>query len=219
MSRAFELLIFDWDGTLMDTLADVVTALTTAADEQGLSVAESAIREVIGSGNEAVAARLFPGLPLVQQQQILQRYTELYYANTCLEEALFAGARETLATLSAAGYQLAVATGKSRAGLDKALAATDTAHFFAMTRCADESFAKPHPAMIEQILAELDVPASNALMIGDTTHDMQLAANANLAVCAMSYGVHSKEELLKYNPEACLAGIVQLPEWLESRDA
>ncbi len=200
----------------MDSLASVVQAIQQAAGESGVSVAESAIREVIGLGQQTVMQHLFADLPETKRQQIYQRYKALYAAAVCGQEVLFEGVREVLTDLHARGYPLAIATGKGRAGLEAALITTQLASLFVITRCVDDAFPKPHPLMVEQILSATGAVAARTLLIGDTVHDMQLAANANVAACAVSYGVHSAADLLKYKPMACFDHIRQLPAWLET---
>lgn len=127
---------------------------------------------------------------------------------------LFAGTREMLLSLQQAGHLLAVATGKSRRGLDRALEATGLLRVFDATRCADEGFSKPHPGMLLWLLDELEVPAERAVMIGDTSHDMEMAVAANVARVGVAYGAHPRENLLKHDPLACLDTFAGLSQWL-----
>ena len=129
---------------------------------------------------------------------------------------LFAGARETLAELHEAGYWLAVATGKSRMGLDRALESTGLKQYFHATRTADQTFSKPHPAMLLELMEELAVSAERALMIGDTTHDMQMAQNAQVDAVAVGYGAHPPEQLQELNPLALVQDFAELRAWLKA---
>nr|MDJ0806528.1 HAD-IA family hydrolase [Gammaproteobacteria bacterium] len=140
-----------------------------------------------------------------------------YLSEACTPSSLFRGAREVIQDLAATGYLLAVATGKGRTGLNMVLEHTGLSVFFHATRCADETFSKPHPAMLEEILDELGVFPEEALMIGDTEYDLQMAANAGVASLGVTYGVHAPERLAKHNPLDCLDEIGAIPAWLEQR--
>ena len=129
---------------------------------------------------------------------------------------LFAGAFELISDLHAAGRRLGVATGKSRPGLNRSLAASGLDAFFHITRCADECFSKPHPAMLLDIMSSLGVDPERALMIGDTTHDLQMARNAGIAAVAVAFGAHPRRELLAERPLACVEDFPELEAWLQS---
>jgi phosphoglycolate phosphatase len=214
MSRRFDLLVFDWDGTLMDSTGMIARSIQRAFAEVGLSEPSDVdARYVIGYGLHEAMQYLAPDIDANKIQQVVDAYRGHFLAQDH-ELQLYAGVLESLSRLQDAGFRLAVATGKSRAGLDRVLAATDLAHFFEATRTADEAFSKPHPAMLEYLLDKTDVAADRAVMIGDTTHDLQLAINAGTASLAMSYGAHPLEDLLPLNPLAHFDDFSALTDWI-----
>jgi phosphoglycolate phosphatase len=168
---------------------------------------------VIGYGLNEAMQYLAPDLSAEQIRQIIDAYRVHFLAKDH-ELQLYAGVEEGLPRLRAAGFRLAVATGKSRAGLDRVLAATGLAHFFEVTRTADEAFSKPHPAMLEYILEYTAVEPERSLMVGDTTHDLQLAINAGTASLALSYGAHPLQDLLPLKPLAHFDDFTELTEWI-----
>ncbi len=216
MARRFELLVFDWDGTLLDSAAAIVEAITAACRDLGLPPppAERA-RHVIGMGLYDALRHALPELPESRYPQLVERYRHHYLARDH-ELQLFAGAAELIAELSAAGFLLAVATGKSRLGLERALRHSGLGPFFHASRCADECFSKPHPQMLEELLDELAVAGERALMIGDTTHDLQMARNAGVAALAVAYGAHPVAALDAMRPLACVQELAELAAWLRT---
>lgn len=211
-----ELIVFDWDGTLMDSEARIVACIQAAfADIGEPPPAPAAARDVIGLGLEEAMATLWPSGSATQRSAIVARYRAHFLGGGETPSALFPAALATLSWLRERGFLLAVATGKSRRGLDQALAATRLRDTFHATRCADETFSKPHPEMLEQIMAELGVAASATLMVGDTEYDMQMARNAGTWALAVSYGVHEAARLLAHRPLGCLESLAELPRWLE----
>ena len=213
----FKLLVFDWDGTLMDSAMRIVACVQAAADDLSLSVpSESAAKNIIGLGLDEAMARLFPESDVDEKQRIVERYRHHFLFTNQTPSPLFEGAQEVLETLRLEGYLLAVATGKGRPGLDRVLEQTGLGPLFHATRCADEAPSKPHPDMLLQILDELAVDAHEALMIGDTEYDINMAHNAGAKALGVSYGVHEKQRLLRCSPEACLDGITEIPAWLTS---
>jgi phosphoglycolate phosphatase len=216
----YDLLIFDWDGTLMDSAARIVGSMQAAFRELGLPPpATAAARDVIGLGLSQAVAQLAPGQGEATRAEIITRYRAHYLELDDTPTPLFAGAAAVIADLQAQGYLLAVATGKSRRGLDQALAQTGLGAHFHATRSADETFSKPHPQMVLELLDELGVPAERALMIGDTEYDLLTARNAKVDALAVCYGVHAPERLLALGPLACLSAIDALPGWLLAGDA
>ncbi len=214
MSRQFDLLVFDWDGTLMDSTGMIARSIQRAFADVGLvEPSDEAARFVIGYGLVEAMQYLAPNLEPEQIRQVVDAYRGHFLAKDH-ELRLYRGVCAGLPRLQAAGFRLAVATGKSRVGLDRVLAATELAHYFEVTRTADEAFSKPHPAMLEFILDVTDVPADRAIMIGDTTHDLQLAINAGTASLAMSYGAHPLEDLLPLNPLAHFDDFSDLTDWI-----
>jgi len=214
MPQRFDLLVFDWDGTLMDSAATIVASLQDASRDIGLSApSDDAARHIIGLGlNEAIAA-LFPALPLADYGRLTDRYRHHFLAQDA-EIPLFEGAEATIRELHGAGFLLAVATGKGRRGLERALDHTGLRPYFHATRCADESFSKPHPQMLFELMERLGATPDKTLMIGDTSHDLQMALNAGVPSLGASYGAHPREGLLELNPIGCADTFAELRQWL-----
>ncbi|MEZ5476396.1 MAG: HAD-IIIA family hydrolase [Thiolinea sp.] len=214
--RPYQLLIFDWDGTLMDSAARIVQCMHAAAQSVDAPLAdEAAVRNITGLSLEVAVPLLFAGLDAVRQQALIAEFRRQSLGREIQAAQLFDGVEAGLRELAGQGYQLAIATGKSRRGLDQDLAELGLAELFPITRTADETFSKPHPRMLEEILTDYDQVAARALMIGDTEYDLQMAANAGMAALAVSYGVHEPERLLKLQPKAVLDEFAQLPLWLK----
>jgi phosphoglycolate phosphatase len=215
MSSRYELIVFDWDGTLMDSAAKIVSCFRKAAADVGVpDPGESAIRHIIGLGLTEALAELMPQADEVTRVAVTERYREhfLYLDQTAMP--MFAGVREGLEALVARGYMLAIATGKSRRGLARALAESQTEHLFVTIRCADEALSKPHPRMLEDILDQTGRTALQTIMIGDTTFDLQMARNAGVPGLAVTYGVHAREHLMAEAPLACLDSFDEVCRWL-----
>ena len=213
-TEAIRLVIFDWDGTLMDSEHQIVTAMQASISDLGLEArTDDACKDIIGLGLKEAIQRIYPdsGEPLIQA--IVERYRYHWLKDEKGSE-LFAGAEATLYKLKEAGYQLAVATGKGRAGLETVLDKTGLNPVFDATRCSDETSSKPHPMMLKEILQELDILPQHAIMVGDTEYDLQMAHNAGVGPVAVSYGVHETQRLLSFNPLVCLDHIEHLPDWL-----
>lgn len=214
MSRRFDLLVFDWDGTLMDSAGAITEALRAACRDLDLAVpSEEQARYVIGLGLSDAMSHILPGLDPAFYPRVAERY-RAHFLRLDPATSLFAGAAETIATLRDSGYLLAVATGKGRSGLDRSLRATGLARYFHATRCADEGHSKPHPGMLQGLMGALGVAGARTLMIGDTTHDMEMARAAVVARLAVAYGAHAREALLAYAPLACLDDFESLRQWL-----
>ena len=211
----FKLIVFDWDGTLMDSEARIVDCMQLAIADTGQPArAAEQIRNVIGLGLQEAVEVLFPQSSKEECGQVAQGYREHYFTNQGAPSPLFPGAAEVVRELGEQDYLLAVATGKGRRGLDESMRDSGVEGLFHSTRCADETFSKPHPEMLEQIMDELGVSPRETLMVGDTEYDMQLAANARTAALAVDYGVHSRERLLAQSPLDCLSDVRQIPTWL-----
>ncbi len=214
MARRFDLLVFDWDGTLMDSTAVIASSLQSACEDIGLPVpSEERARHIIGLGLHDAMRYILPGVPPSIYPQVVERYGFHFRAR---EESapLFAGAAATLEALGAAGHLLAVATGKSRRGLDRVLERTGLAKCFHSTRCGEEAANKPSPAMLLDLQSELGVEKARTLMIGDTTHDLQMALNAEIASVAAAFGAHPREQLLALQPLDCFDEPQALWTWL-----
>lgn len=210
----FDLIVFDWDGTLMDSTATIVKCIQAAARDLGLPIPQDrAASYVIGLGLQEAMEAVLPELDPKYYPRMVERY-RYHYLTRDHELTLFAGVREMLTELSHAGYFLAVATGKSRVGLNRALDVAKLLSVFDATRCADETFSKPHPAMLQELTRELGQDMKRTVMIGDTTHDLQLAANAGAAGIAVRYGAHPADELDALMPIYSAASVAELHDWL-----
>ncbi len=218
MAKRFDLLVFDWDGTLMDSAGAIVAAIQAACRDLGIEAPpEARARHVIGLGLGDALRHAVPDLPEQRYPQMIERYRH-HYLSRDHELALFAGAGQMIAELSAAGFMLAVATGKSRLGLDRAFKVSGLGSYFHDSRCADECRSKPHPQMLEELMAAFAVAPERTLMIGDTTHDLQMAKNAGVASLAVAYGAHPPEALDVLEPLARLHDVKELHAWF-SRNA
>ena len=215
MNSALDLIVFDWDGTLMDSEAKIVRCVQAAAADTGIAdPGPAAIRRIIGLGlNEAIAT-LFPQEPPAGRAQLIERYRMHFLERDNTAMPLFPGVIDGLTGLAERGYLLAVATGKSRRGLDRVLDETGTRALFAATRCADEAFSKPHPQMLDDILGATGTQPVRSLMVGDTVYDMQMARNAGVAGLGVSYGVHARDELLANGARACVDSFADVCAWL-----
>ncbi len=210
----YELLVFDWDGTLVDSAGTIVACMQEACRDLGLPVPDrERASHVIGLGLADALAHAVPALPAEEYPRLVERYRR-HFLSRDADIALFPGTREMLAELGGRGHLLAIATGKSRAGLARALENTGLRRLFASTRCADESTPKPAPDMLCELRAEFGVDRARTLMIGDTSHDLQMAARAGTGAVAVSHGAHSRRDLVALEPLACLAGTQELRQWL-----
>ncbi|OWW22098.1 HAD-IA family hydrolase [Noviherbaspirillum denitrificans] len=212
--KKFDLIVFDWDGTLMDSTSTIVTCIQAAARDLGLPVPDDKqAAYVIGLGLAEAMQAVVPGLEAKHYPHMVERY-RYHYLTKDKGLTLFEGAREMLADLAHEGYFLAVATGKSRVGLNRALDAANLLSVFDATRCADETFSKPHPAMLQELTRELGQDMRRTLMIGDTTHDLQMAANAGAAGVGVHYGAHTAPELQALDPLFIASSVSDLHTWL-----
>jgi len=215
MKRKFKLLVFDWDGTLMDSEARIVSCVRAATRDMAIETpADEQIRDIIGLGLKEALEKLFPGSDAPFKERFIDFYRHYFLHEDSTPSLLFPHAQEVLNGLVAQDYLLAVATGKGRPGLNKVLDETGLKSLFHATRCADETFSKPHPEMLMQIMDELGIEPSDTLMIGDTEYDLQMAINAGTHGLAVSYGVHTVDRLNQFNPLGCLDDISELLEWL-----
>jgi phosphoglycolate phosphatase len=213
VAKAFELVVFDWDGTLMDSEAHIVTSMQrTLADLDLPALSREKIRDIIGLGLREAILRLLPGSDDELVLRIVDRYRYHFFADDPCEP--FAGAESALQQLHAAGYLMAVATGKGRRGLDRVLQSTGFSQYFVETRTADETQSKPHPQMLLEIMEILEIDAQRTLMVGDTEYDLEMANAAKSAALGVDYGVHTRERLMACSPLDCLSSISELPAWL-----
>lgn len=213
MTDTFELLVFDWDGTLMDSEAHIVSCMQRTLQDLDLpALSREKIRDIIGLGLHEAILKLLPDSDDDRVLAIIDRYRYHFFADDPCEP--FAGAESVLQQLHQAGYLLAVATGKGRRGLDRVLQSTGFSQYFVETRTAEETQSKPHPQMLLELMELLEIDAHKTLMIGDTEYDLQMANAANTAALGVDYGVHTRERLMACSPLACLSSISELPEWL-----
>ncbi|BBI99490.1 haloacid dehalogenase [Ferrigenium kumadai] len=216
MGKRYDLIVFDWDGTVMDSTAVIAGSIQAACRDLDLPVpSDEDARHVIGLGLGQALRHAVPTAPESMYEPLAERYRHHFLAQD-QTIPLFEGARETIEELHGAGYWLGVATGKSRAGLERVLDASGLRSYFHATRTADQTFSKPHPAMLLELMDELAVDADRTLMIGDTTHDVQLAQNAGVDVVAVAYGAHPPEQLQELAPLALVGDFAELREWLRN---
>lgn len=207
----YDLVIFDWDGTLMDSTGRIVACLHQAGADLALPrLADDTVRGIIGLGLPEAIRVLYPGIADHALHRLRERYAVHFIAAERTPSALYPGARSVLNALLGGGVRLAVATGKSRKGLDRVWASSGLGDLFHASRCADETHSKPHPAMVEELLAELAVPAGRALVVGDTSFDLAMARDAGVDRVAVSHGAHPVATLLNYQPLAVIDALPQL---------
>ena len=209
------LFIFDWDGTLSDSTAKITSAMHYAVEDLGWSpLTDSAIHNIIGLGLPEAILELFPHATPDDCSQLRERYS-FHFLRLDQEKAsdLFPRVVETLAVLRDQGHLLAVATGKSRRGLDRILGVLGMSDYFDATRCADETASKPHPLMLEELLTRFKVDAQNAVMVGDTEYDMEMARRIGMPRIGVSYGAHHVDRLHAYEPDLCLDQIDEILGW------
>ncbi len=216
MTRKYDLLIFDWDGTLMDSAERIVRCFQAAARECGLApLADAAIRRTIGLGVKEALARILPHADDDTCAQVARCYREHFLHRDATPTPLFPGVEAGLRDCQRRGYRLAVATGKSRQGLEAAMGVSGLVALFAVSRCADETRSKPDPCMLNEILAHTGVAPERALMIGDTSYDLEMARCAGMDSVAVSYGVHERGDLMRHAPEACFDTFPAFCAWLD----
>jgi phosphoglycolate phosphatase len=218
-SDRYQLMIFDWDGTLLDSIATIIACTQATLEELGQPrVEDEVIRGAIGLGLRETVNRFSPGCDDELYGRIVEVYRRLWFEDFIYHPELFPGSREVLEHLHQEGYLLAVATAKSRRGLDQDLEATGLGSFFDATRTVDEARSKPHPQMILDTLEELGVAASRTLMVGDTSHDMLMARNAGTDGAAVLTGSHGRSELAEASPRVYFNDLIELPPWLARRE-
>lgn len=206
--------IFDWDGTLSDSVGRIVESVNVAAARVGLPQrTREEIRDIVGLGLREAIAALYPHIDQQYIEALRAAYAEHYLeTDSVAPSPFFPGAREVVEGLVNAGHYVAVATGKSRRGLDRVMQQHGVSGLFHATRCADESGSKPHPRMLLEILEELDGDIGEAMMIGDTEFDMEMAHAIGMPRVAVSYGAHHPDRLRRWSPLACLDSLMQLGE-------
>ena len=211
MKNRFDLIIFDWDGTLIDSIDWIARCLQNAANNTRHTTPNyQSAKDVIGLSIDKAIAALFPDANENEVHTLVDHYEKAYFSKKISRDDLFTGVFDMLEALKKSGYLLAIATGKTREGLDEALHATGTADLFSITRCADETQSKPHPKMLEEIMTHLQISPERVLMVGDSTHDLQMAINAGIASVGVASGSHDADQLLQYQPLHCLSNPVEL---------
>jgi len=211
----YRLVIFDWDGTLMDSVGRIVSSMQAAADCCQLTIPTSTdVKEIIGLSLPIALERLFPNGTKEQLSLMLEQYKYQYVDGDNTPTPLFDNARALLSALKLENKLLAVATGKGRQGLERVFSITDTEHFFHASRCADEATSKPDPQMVLSLLEELNISPEQAVMIGDTSHDMAMAQAAGVDRIGITLGVHDRAVLSQYQPKAIVDSLVELQQLL-----
>ena len=214
--RRFDLIAFDWDGTLCDSTAIIVRCIQAAVgDVGGAMPSDEAASYVIGMGLMQALAHAAPDVPRERYTELGNRY-RYHYLQHQNDLSLFAGVMPLLGALRDRGHLLTVATGKSRRGLNEALHTAQLRGMFDGSRTADETAGKPHPLMLHELMAEFDVAPERVLMIGDTTHDLQMAQAAGCASVGVGYGAHPTDEFARYAPLFVADSVADLHAWLES---
>lgn len=209
------LLIFDWDGTLMDSQARIVNCLRAAIEDLNKEERNhEQLSNVIGLGFTEALLTLYPDDDDGFHQDFIERYRHYFLSADDTPSVMFDGVLTMLEDLHKHGYFLAIATGKGRYGLDMAIKENKVAHLFHASRCADETRSKPHPQMLEELIDYFGVEAQHALMIGDTEYDLQMANNANIHGLGVTYGVHNEQRIRECNPVASLSSTQDLHSWL-----
>jgi len=214
MPKQFDLIVWDWDGTLADSTGMITHAILKAAEQVGLpAISARAASNIIGLGLRESIHALYGDIPAEQAQALASQYSANYYAGE-QEIPLFEGAAETITALNKQGFKLAVATGKGRRGLNSALEHCGLGNFFHATRTVDECFSKPHPQMLDELMDHLVVMPERTLMIGDTSYDLHMAQNAGVSAIGVTYGAQAAEQWQHLNPIAQFNDFSSLSGWL-----
>ncbi len=212
---ALALVVFDWDGTLMDSIGRIVRCLHLAIDEIGAEPRTDAqLRDIIGLGVRQATQALYPGADDSFMDALTRAYRLYYLERDTTPTPLYPGAEAMLATLSERGFLLAIATGKSRRGLEEALTSTGMLHCFDITATSDEHPSKPSPAMLQHVIQRLGVDRRDAIMVGDSAYDLQMANSLRVAGIGVTHGAHDAEQLRHYGPAALIDRLAELPPLL-----
>ncbi len=213
--KEYQLIIFDWDGTLMDSVQRIVSCMQKAALISGLAMpATELVKDIIGLSLTEAMQRLFPDEMPELHHRLIQTYSEYYKHLDDTPTPLFSGIEPMMRQLHAAGKSLAVATGKSRRGLERVLTETAMGELFCTRRGADDAKSKPDPLMLEQILNELSIPVSDAVMVGDSIHDLAMAQAIGMDSIGVTWGVHTSHMLAMHNPAAIVGSVTDLHHYL-----
>lgn len=215
LNNPYSLIVFDWDGTLIDSIEQITRSLQAASKIVcGEDITEEAARSVIGLGLQEAVERLHPDKPQTLTKKMADTYRHHYTNENKVPAHLFDGVTDMLDELKNTGFTLAIATGKSRTGLKHSLTEHPVSHYFTTTRCAGENQSKPHPEMLLGILNDTQTEARHALMIGDSEHDLMMAKNASVDAIAVTHGAHTADRLMKHKPLLCLDRIADLSNFL-----
>jgi phosphoglycolate phosphatase len=210
-----KVVIFDWDGTVMDSIDKIVNSVRIAAERLSLPVpTEHAAKQIIGLSLDPAFKTLFPDSSATERELLSEHYKDVYSNVDRTPTPLFDGAEHVFSSLRQRGYQLAVATGKARRGLDRMFAETKTGHHFVTSRCSDEAQSKPHPQMLEHILTELQLTPQQAVMIGDSRYDLMMAHSIGMPRIGVTHGVHGHHEFAPFAPHAVIDSLAELLEIL-----
>lgn len=213
------LVVFDWDGTVMDSVGRIVSSMQAAARNTNLLVpSDYAVKQIIGLSLDPAFDKLFPGVNSTQREQLFEHYRDHYMFHDTTPTPLFDGVEQVLKQLKQQNVLLAVATGKARKGLARMFAETGLGHYFDTSRCADEAQSKPHPDMLQQILLELEITAGQAIMVGDTSHDMKMAQAISMPRVGVTHGVHGRDVLSQFAPKAIIDSIPELLQVITTAD-
>ncbi|MCI0510380.1 phosphoglycolate phosphatase [Chromohalobacter marismortui] len=212
----YRLVIFDWDGTLMDSVARIVACMQAAAHDVGWTpLSDAAVRDIIGLGLPEAIAQLCPGMSMEQRERLREHYSAHFVAAEREPMPFFDGVATGMQRLRGeSGLRLAVATGKSRRGLERVFTRTGSGEWFHASRTADETLSKPHPRMLEELLTEMRLAPEEALMVGDTEYDMEMARALGMDRIAVTYGVHARERLARSEPLLLADTFPALIDWL-----
>lgn len=212
----YSVIIFDWDGTLVDSTARIIDSMQMAAANVGLpKLADYAIQQIIGLGLPEALKKLWPNISIEQLQLMRSQYSANFSKHSEVHADFFPRAHVFFEELQSLGYVLAVATGKTRKGLDEMLDSLAVRDIFAITRCADETTSKPHPHMLEEILAELKLTSQQALMVGDTSFDLDMASAIDMDSVGMTHGAHESEILLASGAKSLCHSLNDLLNWIK----
>jgi phosphoglycolate phosphatase len=212
----YRVIIFDWDGTLVDSTARIVDSMQRASSQVGLpALSNHAIQQIIGLGLPEALRKLWPGITEEQLQCMRTDYSANFSLHSDIAVDFFPQAHDFFAELQSLEYVLAVATGKTRKGLDEMLDGMQVRDVFAITRCADETTSKPDPHMLTEILTELQLTSEQALMVGDTSFDLDMAKAIDMDAVGMTHGAHESSILLASGAKALCHDLTELLEWIK----
>ena len=217
LKNQFSFVIFDWDGTLMDSTARIVSAMQATAREANLpEPSEKAVKSIIGLSMGAVMDQIFPTADSASREKLFEIYRYQYVEGDKTPSPLFEGTMPLLHWLKSNEIPIAIATGKARQGLDRVLKDVGLLDFFDFSICADEASSKPHPQMVEHLLQRANKPANETLILGDSVHDLKMANNAGVKSVGVTSGANTHEELVVHNPMVILERICHLQKWLDT---